>query len=70
MALRFKYSGVVATSDGAEWAVERDVAAALDRAVEMTPPSGTLFVIPTYTAMLAVRGVLTHRGYVQPYWED
>jgi UDP-N-acetylmuramyl tripeptide synthase len=70
MALRFKYSGVVATSDGAEWAVERDVAAALDRAVEMTPPSGTLFVIPTYTAMLAVRGVLTHRDYVQPYWED
>jgi len=28
-----------------------------------------LVVLPTYTAMLALRGVLAERGLVRPYWE-
>jgi len=26
-------------------------------------------VLPTYTAMLALRGILSERGAVRPYWE-
>ncbi len=42
---------------------------ALARAAEATPPSETLFVLPTYTAMLELRAVLTHGGALQPYWQ-
>jgi len=43
---------------------------ALARAAEATPPSETLFVLPTYTAMLELRAVLTHAGTLQPYWQQ
>jgi hypothetical protein len=26
-------------------------------------------VLPTYTAMLALRQIVTERGFAQPYWE-
>lgn len=42
--------------------------AALQRAAQATPPGQTLFVVPTYTAMLALRRVLTRRGALRPYW--
>jgi hypothetical protein len=29
-----------------------------------------LVVLPTYTAMLSLRGILTERGAVRPYWKD
>ncbi len=29
-----------------------------------------LVVLPTYTAMLSLRGILADRGAVRPYWED
>jgi hypothetical protein len=28
-----------------------------------------VYVLTTYTAMLELRGVLTRRGVVPPYWE-
>jgi hypothetical protein len=28
-----------------------------------------LFVIPTYTAMLGLRRIVTDRGFARPYWE-
>jgi UDP-N-acetylmuramyl tripeptide synthase len=42
---------------------------ALDRGVALTEAGDELVVLPTYTAMLALRGVLTGRGLVRPYWE-
>ena len=42
---------------------------ALHRAAEATPPEQTLFVLPTYTAMLELRQVLTRDGALRPYWE-
>ena len=42
---------------------------ALDRGIELTEAGDELVVLPTYTAMLALRGVLTGRGLVRPYWE-
>ena len=48
--------------------MESDLGLALDRAVQHTPADGTLHVVPTYTALLELRGLLTHRGALRPYW--
>jgi UDP-N-acetylmuramyl tripeptide synthase len=66
LGLRFAYGGL---SDGA-LEVEPDLARALDRGLELTPPGGELVVLPTYTAMLALRSIAVERGLVKPYWED
>ena len=42
---------------------------ALDRGLELTPASGELAVLPTYTAMLALRKIVSERGFARPYWE-
>ena len=42
---------------------------ALKRAAQATPADETVFVLPTYTAMLELRAVLTRDGALQPYWE-
>jgi lipid II isoglutaminyl synthase (glutamine-hydrolysing) len=65
LALRFKYGGV--PSDRIE--VVPELEHALDRGLELTPPGGELAVLPTYTAMLAMRRVAAERGLVRPYWE-
>jgi lipid II isoglutaminyl synthase (glutamine-hydrolysing) len=65
LALRAKYAGV---PDG-DIEVEPDLARALDRGLELTPEGGELVVLPTYTAMLALRSVVAERGFVRPYWE-
>jgi UDP-N-acetylmuramyl tripeptide synthase len=65
LALRLKYAGF-----GDDVPVERDTAAAVQRALEATPSGGTLHVIPTYTAMLEVRELLAKRAGVRRFWED
>ena len=65
LALRLKYAGVT----GDDLTVEPDVARALDTALANIPEGDTLYVVPTYTAMLAVRGELERRGYAPHYWE-
>ena len=42
---------------------------ALDRGLELVEAGTELVILPTYTAMLALRAVLTERGFVQPYWD-
>jgi len=42
---------------------------ALDRGLGLVEAGTELVVLPTYTAMLALRGILTERGAVRPYWE-
>ena len=42
---------------------------ALERAAKATPAEETLFILPTYTAMLELRSVLTRDGALQPYWQ-
>jgi UDP-N-acetylmuramyl tripeptide synthase len=43
---------------------------ALDRGLELMESGDELVVLPTYTAMLALRSVLTRRGLVPAYWEE
>ena len=65
LALRFKYGGL----HPERIEVVRDLAGALDRGLELTPPGGELPILPTYTAMLALRRIAADRGLVRPYWE-
>jgi lipid II isoglutaminyl synthase (glutamine-hydrolysing) len=65
LALRFKYGGLEPDRIEVEPSLER----ALDRGLELTPEGGELCVLPTYTAMLALRRVAADRGLVRPYWE-
>ena len=64
LAVRLKYAGVP---------VERlhvvpGVAAALDDALAAVA-SGRLYVLPTYTALLELRGELAERGHAVRFWE-
>ncbi len=63
MAVRLKYAGI----DPALIDVHDDVAASLDRSVATAP--GRLFALPTYTALLELRTLLSERGLVKAYWE-
>jgi UDP-N-acetylmuramyl tripeptide synthase len=65
LALRFKYAGF----DEAAIEVVPELDRALDRGLELTPAGGELIVVPTYTAMLALRGIVSERGFARPYWE-
>jgi lipid II isoglutaminyl synthase (glutamine-hydrolysing) len=64
MAVRLEYAGVPA----AAIEVERSYDTALRRALDHDG-SGRLFILPTYTAMLAIRALLEHRGVVARFWE-
>ena len=66
LALRFKYGGL----DASAIDVVPDLDRALDRGLELTPAGGELIVLPTYTAMLALRKIVGERGHVRPYWEQ
>ena len=65
LALRLKYAGF-----GDVVPAQRETAPALRRALAATPPGGTLYIIPTYTAMLEVRELLAKRGGAGKFWED
>jgi len=66
LALRFKYAGL----DESAIEVVPSLEDALDRGLEQTPPGGELATLPTYTAMLALRELVSRRGFVRPYWEQ
>jgi UDP-N-acetylmuramyl tripeptide synthase len=65
LALRARYAGI----DPSAIEVEPNLESALDRGLALTPPGGELVVLPTYTAMLALRQIVSQRGFVRPYWE-
>jgi UDP-N-acetylmuramyl tripeptide synthase len=66
LALRFKYAGFDEQAIEVIPPLER----ALDRGLELTPSGGELFVVPTYTAMLGLRRIVTQRGFARPFWEQ
>jgi UDP-N-acetylmuramyl tripeptide synthase len=68
MALRLKYAGLY--EDGADpGMIEAQPALALKHALQATPEGGTLYVIPTYTAMLQVRELLARWAGRGAFWE-
>jgi UDP-N-acetylmuramyl tripeptide synthase len=64
MALRLKYAGFPPGLP-----VVADAAEALSLALKSTPDGGSLYVVPTYTAMLEVRELLARRAGAAHYWE-
>jgi len=66
MAVRLKYAGF----DPRRVSVERDLGGALKAALSRVPAGGTLYVLPTYTAMLEMRETVGRRGLVHHFWED
>ena len=66
LALRVRYSGV----EAAGLQVLPDPDSALDAAVAATPEGGTLYVLPTYTAMLGLRETLVRRGAAEAFWRE
>jgi UDP-N-acetylmuramyl tripeptide synthase len=62
MALRLKYAGW--PQDAIE--VVPEVEGSLDRALAAAP--GRLFAMPTYTALLELRKLLTARGLAEDFW--
>jgi len=66
MAVRLKYAGVPEE----QIQVGESLPGALDAALAGLPPGATLFVLPTYTAMLELREELARRGWVRPFWEE
>jgi UDP-N-acetylmuramyl tripeptide synthase len=65
LAVRLKYAGV----DPARLTVIPELSSALDSSLEGAP-GGRVFVLPTYTALLALREELASRGHVSRYWEQ
>jgi lipid II isoglutaminyl synthase (glutamine-hydrolysing) len=63
MAVRLKYAGwptdAIEVVDGVEDSLDR----AIDRA------DGSLFALPTYTALLELRKLLADRGLAPEYWQ-
>jgi UDP-N-acetylmuramyl tripeptide synthase len=64
MAVRLKYADLPVGP------VIPDREEAIKTALEATPPGETLYVLPTYTAMLEIRRTLSDLGYTHPFWED
>ena len=62
MAVRLKYAGI----DPALIDVVADVEESLDRAVAAAPER--LFALPTYTALIELRTLLTNRGLARDFW--
>ena len=65
LGLRMTYGGLPAEHLEVEPSLER----ALDRGLGLVEAGTQLVVLPTYTAMLELRRILTERGAVRPYWE-
>ena len=63
MALRLKYAGW--PLDSIE--VMESIEGSLDAAVAAAPER--LFALPTYTALLELRTLLTDRGLAADYWQ-
>ena len=63
MAVRLKYAGL----DPARIHVREGISASLDDAVAAAPDR--LFALPTYTALLELRTMLSERGLAKAYWE-
>lgn len=66
LAVRLKYAGV--PPDRIQ--VIPPIEAALDAGLAGVPEGGTLHVLPTYTATLELRALLSRRGWAVRFWES
>jgi UDP-N-acetylmuramyl tripeptide synthase len=62
MAVRLKYAGIATDAIDVDPAIPQSI----DRAVDQA--DGRLFALPTYTALLELRTLLSKRGLAREYW--
>ena len=65
MALRIKYAGSKYLME-----IEEDLEQALEKSLEKLSHGETLYVLPTYTALLNLKKILAEKGYTKSFWED
>jgi len=66
MAVRLKYAGLPVD----RIQVVDQIESAIDLGLASVPDGGTLYVLPTYTAMLDLRSLAGRRGYAGYFWES
>ena len=66
MAVRLKYAGV----EPERIRVESDFRRAIELVLAAAEPAETVYVLPTYTAMLGMRDILRQTGYVRSFWDE
>ena len=66
MAVRLKYAGI----DPQGIIVEPCLKTALTRSLAAAAGEGPLYILPTYTAMLQLRKIISRMGAARPYWEE
>ncbi|MBI4036975.1 DUF1727 domain-containing protein [Candidatus Daviesbacteria bacterium] len=64
LALRLKYAGF----DPKDLILEKSLKKALQKALKGL--SGTLFILPTYTALLELQKILASKGLKKHYWQE
>jgi hypothetical protein len=65
MAVRLKYAGVPADRIELVESVEEGI----DRGLAGIPDGGTLYALPTYTALIELREMAVKRRYADSFWE-
>lgn len=65
MAVRLKYAGIFTD----RITVEKDYNQLLDKALEQLKIGETLYILPTYTAMLDIRKILKKRFHLKNFWQ-
>jgi UDP-N-acetylmuramyl tripeptide synthase len=66
MTLRLKYADL----DTKKIETETDIISALNKALDRLKDKETLYILPTYTAMLELRKHLTKEGAVEGFWKE
>ena len=65
MALRIKYANRDVLPE-----IEENIETAVQISLEEVPKGETLYILPTYTAMLSLKKILAQRGLSNQFWED
>ncbi|OGY23445.1 MAG: hypothetical protein A2172_04435 [Candidatus Woykebacteria bacterium RBG_13_40_15] len=66
MALRLKYTG----AKKLETHIDDNLETAVAKAIDGTQIGDTLYILPTYTAMLKLKKILAEAGVSSQFWED
>jgi lipid II isoglutaminyl synthase (glutamine-hydrolysing) len=65
MAVRLKYSGL----DTHKIRIIKDYHMLIDEGLKKTPAGGCFYILPTYTAMLDIRGILKKKFNLKEFWK-
>ena len=65
MNLRLKYTGAIFKLE-----TEENIQNCFEKAIEGTQIGETLYILPTYTALLEIKKIMARKGISSEFWED